>query len=144
MIALYLPMGDEAPAARFATHLRAAGKALCLPRVVDSEGMMSFHHWDEQDQLDPGLFGIRQPAGDAPLAEPDMILAPLLAFDRALGRLGQGRGYYDRAFAAHPNAIRIGIGWSVQEVDRVPTDPWDVPLHAIVTECEYIEGVPAT
>ena len=58
--------------------------------------------------------------------------------DRRGNRLGQGAGQYDRAFAAHPAAWRIGVAWSVQQVDALAPDPWDVPLHAIVTESEWI------
>ena len=63
-----------------------------------------------------------------------MILTPLLAFDAALNRLGQGAGHYDRAFAANAGAWRIGVAWSVQRVETLPADPWDVPLHNIITE----------
>ena len=59
---------------------------------------------------------------------PDVIVAPLIAFDRAMNRLGQGGGYYDRAFARFPDALRIGLAWSAQELDDVPADPWDLPL----------------
>ena len=69
---------------------------------------------------------------------PDIVLTPLVGFDRRGTRLGQGAGHYDRAFAAHPAAWRVGIAWSVQEVDALPADAWDVPLHAIATEREWI------
>jgi 5-formyltetrahydrofolate cyclo-ligase len=70
---------------------------------------------------------------------PDIILTPLLGFDHLLHRLGQGAGHYDRAFAALPGARRIGVAWSVQHVDPLPTDPWDVPLHAVITEQGWFE-----
>jgi 5-formyltetrahydrofolate cyclo-ligase len=57
-----------------------------------------------------------------------------------MNRLGQGGGYYDRAFARYPDALRIGLAWSVQEHDALPADPWDLPLHIILTEVELIEG----
>ena len=85
-----------------------------------------------------GPFGLLQPPGDAEEVVPDLILTPLVAFDRTLARLGQGAGHYDRAFARFPNARRIGVAFSVQQVDRLPTDPWDMPLHAIITEREWI------
>ncbi|RYY12360.1 MAG: 5-formyltetrahydrofolate cyclo-ligase, partial [Alphaproteobacteria bacterium] len=86
----------------------------------------------------PGPFGLSQPHPDSPALTPDIILAPLLAFDAKLDRLGQGAGYYDRAFATFPDARRIGVAWSVQQVDTLPTDAWDMPLHAIITENGWI------
>lgn len=114
------------------------GLATALPRITASGAPMHFHHWLPGDELIAGPYGIPQPREDAPKLAPDLILAPLLGFDRSLARLGQGAGYYDRAFAALPAARRIGLAWSVQEVPALPTDPWDVPLHGIATEHEWI------
>lgn len=140
VIALYMPMGDEAPTGHLAMALRERGKTLCLPRVIDQVRGMVFHRWDEGDTLVKAQYGQLEPTANAPLATPDMIIAPLVAYDRNMNRLGQGGSYYDRAFARLPDARRIGLAWSVQELDTVPCDPWDLPLHAVVTECEYIEG----
>lgn len=67
-----------------------------------------------------------------------VILVPGMAFDRAGGRLGRGRGWYDRALAAHPDAIRVACCFDMQVVDEVPLDPWDVPMHHLVTEARSI------
>jgi 5-formyltetrahydrofolate cyclo-ligase len=100
---------------------------------------MRFLAWSPGEPLLPGRHGIEQPdLAAAPEVAPDLFLAPLLGFDRRLHRLGQGAGYYDRAFARYPDAIRVGIAWHVQECDFVPDDPWDVPLHAVLTEREWI------
>ena len=72
--------------------------------------------------------------GCGPEAEPDIVLTPLLAFDAAMNRLGQGAGHYDRVFERLPDAWRIGIAWSVQQVEHIVTDPWDMPLHGVITE----------
>ena len=85
-----------------------------------------------------GPHGLSQPAVDAIELRPDIILTPLVAFDARLNRLGQGAGYYDRAFERFPDAWRIGVAWSVQQVADVPTEPWDKPLHAVVTEQGWI------
>jgi 5-formyltetrahydrofolate cyclo-ligase len=66
-------------------------------------------------------------------------MSPLVGFDRSGNRLGQGGGFYDRAFAAFPSARRIGIAWSVQEVDMLPVDSWDEQLHSVITEHERID-----
>ncbi len=139
-VALYAPVNDEAPALRLAESLITEGKRLCLPRVVDRMGTMEFRAWQPGDPLDEGPFGTRHPGPLAALCHPDAIIAPMLAFDSALMRLGQGGGYYDRAFARYEDALRIGLAWSAQELDHVPADPWDMPLHLVITERSLIEG----
>jgi 5-formyltetrahydrofolate cyclo-ligase len=139
-VALYMPLDDEAPAMRLAAQLGVMGKVIALPRVLDRLGSMDFLEWRAEDQLFPGLYGTSHPEpGGAPVT-PDVIVAPLLGFDRAMNRLGQGGGYYDRAFARYPDALRVGLAWSVQEHDTLPADPWDLPLHAVLTEIALIEG----
>ncbi len=101
---------------------------------------ITFRQWTPGDVLEHTALGFWQPnSGAAPVA-PELILTPLLGFDRQLNRLGQGAGHYDRAFSTWPDAIRIGICWSVQEVDALPVDAWDVPLDAVLTEKEWIIG----
>ena len=136
-VASYIPVGGEADPTPLAAAARAAGCCLLLPHIVDRVGEMRFLEWDADSPLETGPFRLRQPAADAPERAPEIILTPLVAYDPSLARLGQGAGHYDRAFARYPEAYRLGIAWSVQQVDRLETDSWDVPLHAIVTE----EGV---
>lgn len=138
-VALYASVNDEAPALRLAEALIEAGKTLCLPRVVDRLGTMEFRVWGPGDALEEGPFATRHPSSQAPLVHPDAIIAPLLAFDARLMRLGQGGGYYDRAFARYDDALRIGLGWSVQQVEEVPSEAWDIPLHLVITERSLIE-----
>lgn len=140
VVALYMGLDDEAPAQRLAAPLQALGKTLALPRVIDRLGSMDFLTWRPEDQLFPGLFGTSHPQAAGDPVVPDVIIAPLIGFDRAMNRLGQGGGYYDRIFARYPDALRIGLAWSVQEHDALPADPWDLPLHLILTEIELIEG----
>ncbi len=79
--------------------------------------------------LPAGMYGIPAPASGKDLLC-EVALVPLLAVDRAGNRLGYGGGY----FAAHPNLFRVGLCYKGQVVDRLPAEPTDVPLHAIVTE----------
>ncbi|WP_445192547.1 5-formyltetrahydrofolate cyclo-ligase [Sphingomonas sp. Tas61C01] len=138
VVTSYVPVGSEADPAPLNAAALDAGCTLALPHVVGREQPMRFLAWAPGDALVPGRFGLSQPADTAAECTPDIILAPLLGFDRCGNRLGQGAGYYDRAFARYPHAWRIGVALAVQEVDSVPTDAWDVPLHAIVTELEWI------
>ncbi|HEX7872194.1 MAG TPA: 5-formyltetrahydrofolate cyclo-ligase [Sphingobium sp.] len=138
-IALYYATGDEAPTANIAGQLEDLGYRLALPRMAPKTGAMHFAEWDVEQILVPGAFRTLQPGADAAEVKPDVIIAPLVGYDDALNRLGQGGGYYDRAFAAYPDALRIGLGWSAQQVERVPVEPHDLPLHMVVTEAAILE-----
>lgn len=139
-VAGYRPAGSEADPGALLAFAAQAGRTIALPYVERRSVPMRFLAWKPGDALIAGQWGLEQPdIATAPEVAPDLFLAPLLAFDRRLHRLGQGAAYYDRAFARYPDAMRVGIAWSAQEVDLVPDDPWDVPLHAVLTEREWIQ-----
>jgi 5-formyltetrahydrofolate cyclo-ligase len=134
----YVPMGSEADPSPLARAATDAGCVLALPHVTVRSEPMRFLAWETEAALEAGPFGLSQPAAHAIELRPDIILTPLLAFDAKLDRLGQGAGYYDRAFARFPDAWRVGVAWSIQQVEELPVEPWDMPLHAIVTEQGWI------
>jgi 5-formyltetrahydrofolate cyclo-ligase len=138
VVAAYLPIGTEIATAPIIAALHQRGAQIALPRVTSRTSPLRFYTWSPGEPLTAGPFGLQQPVDDAPELTPDVILTPLLGFDRAGNRIGYGAGHYDRAFAAHPHARRVGIAWSFQHVPQIPVDPWDVPLHAIATEREWI------
>jgi 5-formyltetrahydrofolate cyclo-ligase len=138
VVATYCPVAGEVDPHAFNAAALAAGCRLALPHVTDRAAPIRFLHWPSNTRLVGGPFGLWQPPAGAPELAPDIVLTPLVGFDRRGNRLGQGAGHYDRAFAAHPHAWRVGLAWSVQEVEALPADPWDVPLHAIATEREWI------
>lgn len=138
VIASYLPVAGEIDPVPIVDAALALGWQLALPHVTTRASPMRFLAWTPGDPLAEGPFGLRQPHGDARVLAPDLILTPLVAFDPALNRLGQGAGYYDRAFAMRPTALRIGVAWSGQQVPKVPVDAWDMPLHAVLTEQQWI------
>lgn len=138
-VAGFYPLGSEADPSQLLAFAAAQGKAIALPFVERVSVPMRFLAWSPGDPLVIGPLGLSQPdLRTAPEVTPDLFLAPLLGFDRRLHRLGQGAGFYDRAFARYPAAVRVGVAWSVQECATVPEDPWDVPLHAVLTEKEWI------
>lgn len=134
VVATYCPVGSEADPALLAAAAAEAGCRLALPHVVDRAAPLRFLAWQIGAPLVPGPFNLSQPDAASPEVAPDVILTPLLGFDRRLNRLGQGAGHYDRAFARFDRAWRVGVAWSAQELPAIPADVWDVPLHAIVTE----------
>ena len=141
-VASYVPVGGEADPALFDTAVTATQGQLAWPVVVDRASPITFHTAPAGAMID-GPYGLRQPVAADDSVVPDIILTPLVGFDSHCNRLGQGAGHYDRAFALWPDALRIGIAWSVQQVDALPRDPWDVPLHLIVTETAiFSPGVP--
>ena len=138
VVTSYIPVGSEADPAALAQAALDAGCAFALPHVTVRSAPMRFLAWQPGAPLVPGPFNLSQPPADAPELEPDIILTPMLAFDATLDRLGQGAGYYDGAFARFPDAWRVGVAWSVQRVDDLPVDEWDLPLDAVVTEQGWI------
>ncbi len=72
----------------------------------------------------------------------DLVILPLVGFDRSGARLGRGGGFYDRAFQQvqkrAPRPFLLGVAHAVQELDCVPTERWDRSLHAIATDCDYL------
>lgn len=141
-IAFYRPIGSECDTAALIDMARSHGAALGLPAIVD-ETTIVFRRYRFGDRLVAGGFGTSAPAPDEPLVEPDVIVLPVVAFDRRGARLGYGRGHYDRAITALREAGRkpklLGIAFSVQEIARIPAEPHDVHLDWIVTEKETLD-----
>ncbi len=139
-VAAYCAKGSECDVMAAVFAAISSETAIALPCAVSKSQPLVFRRWHVGNPLITGPLGFDEPAGNAKEIAPDLILAPLLGFDRALNRLGQGAGHYDRAFASFPNALRIGVAWSCQEVDAIPTDPWDLPLDGVITEQEWISA----
>lgn len=140
VIGLYHPTAHEAPTASYAKFFLEQGHTLALPRFADRASAMEFATYtdpfDDSD-LEIGPFGLLQPAADAPVMVPDVLIVPLLGFTETGERLGQGGGHYDRWLAQHPDTATVGLGWDSQRVDSLPTEPHDRPLNAIVTPTRF-------
>ncbi|WP_447754036.1 5-formyltetrahydrofolate cyclo-ligase [Sphingopyxis fribergensis] len=137
VVGAYVAWGDEPDILPMFAGVAGAG-ALALPHHAARIDAMDFRRWRPGEPLAKGPWSTQQPADDAALAIPDLIFCPLVGFDRHGGRIGQGGGHYDRYFAAHPGILRIGVGWSVQEIDATPRESTDIALDAILTEQEFI------
>lgn len=136
-VSLYLAMRDELDPAPLLEALHARGHEIALPRLIDRT-TMRFLRWAPGDPIEQGLMNLREPIASAEECAPDLIVTPLTGYDRRGGRIGYGAGHYDRAFQLYPGARRIGYAWAMQEIDKVPHDPWDVRLHAVATETGLI------
>lgn len=137
VIGAYAAWGDEPDILPMFDDIAATG-TLALPHHATRTDMMDFRRWRTGEPLQKGPWGIQQPLNEASVAAPGLIFCPLVGFDRQGSRIGQGGGHYDRYFAAHPDALRIGVGWSVQEIDAAPRESTDMTLDAVLTEQEFI------
>lgn len=135
-------MRSEADPAPLVAAAHAHGIAIGLPVVLPGGGLV-FRRYEPGHDLVPGGFGTRVPVDAAPAVEPDVVIVPLVGFDRAGTRLGYGKGHYDRTIAALRDRgvvpALIGVAFSVQEVDTIPHEPHDVRLDVIVTETETLD-----
>ena len=123
-------------------RLADAGAQLALPVVAGRGKPLIMRAWSFGAPLVSGVWGIREPAPSAPEAEPDILLVPLLAFDRAGGRIGYGAGYYDKTIAAlraKKPVVAVGVAYGSQEIDSVPVTPRDARLDLVLTEREAID-----
>jgi 5-formyltetrahydrofolate cyclo-ligase len=138
----FMPINTEINALPLMRKLAEAGAQLALP-VVEGRGKpLTMRVWRWGEELGSGVWGIREPKPDAARVDPDILLVPLLAFDRAGNRLGYGGGYYDLTIAglrARKTTTAVGIAFAAQEVSRVPTTPRDARLDLVLTEREVID-----
>ena len=135
----YSSFGSEFDTAAFLQAVLDSGKTLLLPRVNRAAGVLEIYRVDNlKNDLLHGVWGIREPnpavcAAAAP-ADIDLILVPGLAFDRNGGRVGYGKGYYDKLLAQSPTAFKMAGAFEAQVFDSVPMEPHDVPIDALITE----------
>ena len=110
---------------------------ILLP-VLQGKKMMSFHKWNENDLLKINKFGMLEPVYRSKFIVPDIMLIPLLAYDKNKNRLGYGGGFYDRYLNKYLNnrkdILRVGIAFSFQKYKKIPTSSTDVKLNFILNE----------
>jgi 5-formyltetrahydrofolate cyclo-ligase len=139
----YWPIRSEVDSRPLMEALLDRGQDMALSQILHPH--LSWRLWQPGDVLVKGGFGVREPGPDAPEVFPKALLVPLVAFDRRGGRVGYGKGHFDRAIAAleaqHP-VLTIGLAYAVQEIDRVPVEPHDRMLDVIITEAELIRTQP--
>ena len=113
---------------------------ISLPKIKKNFDM-DFYKWSFNELLKINKYGIPEPDSNI-LIYPDVLLIPLVAFDKKLNRLGYGGGYYDRLIeklSKKKNIIKIGLAFSIQEIDKVPTNMYDQKLDYIVTNKHTIK-----
>jgi 5-formyltetrahydrofolate cyclo-ligase len=134
VIGLYWPIHDELDPRFLLNRLERAGYRTALPVVTRTNEPLTFRLWGQNDPLEAGSFGTSHPAADAPAVVPNVVIAPLLAYDADCYRLGYGGGFYDRTLAAHSEMKAFGFAYGAQIVDHVPREEHDWPLQGVITE----------
>ena len=133
IVAAFHPMNDEISPLAAMARADCAHLTLAFPYFVDRDARMTFR---TGTPVDPGPWGILQPAADSEMVSPDLILMPLVAIDLAGNRIGMGKGHYDRMLPGFRDAGArlIGVGWDFQRIDQpFAPDAWDVPLDGFAS-----------
>ena len=142
-VACYFATSDELGTRCLLEMILAAGKACYLPVLNEQTNSMTFARYQQDVPLRLNRYGINEPMTDDVIASDklDMVLLPLLGFDKAGHRLGMGGGYYDKTFSflvgkARPAVpLLLGAAFAIQGCDDIPIDDWDVMIDGVVTEC---------
>ena len=131
----YHALTDEVDVSAVIEHAWRADKRVFLP-VMQGDGDLLFRRWSEGEALERGAHGVEVPrVGEEPVEDASIVIVPGRGYDRFGGRLGRGKGCYDRTLdrlaALGPT---VGVGYSCQVVERIPCGPRDRPVHFLVTE----------
>jgi len=141
VVSIYWPIRSELNTRPLIDALAANNYRVTLPVMHKVRHPLVFRVFTPGDDLVKGPFGLSEPAEDKPVHDPDIIFSPLAAFDRQGFRLGYGGGIYDATLSelrAKKRVVAIGVAYSCQEADHVPTEPHDQPLDFVMTERETI------
>lgn len=145
-VATYMSFGSELDTHVFFERALADGKRVALPRIDKPAKSLVLHLVGGHHELVEGLWGIREPRHDTPVAEAaeiDMMLVPGVAFDRSGHRLGYGAGYYDKLLASTARKpVRVAAAFDCQVVGEVPAGPHDQPFHLLVTQRQTLHLLP--
>ncbi len=140
IIAAYWPISDELSCLPLVKQLRGRGHQICLPVTIAENKPLIFKLWQKEPKLLDGEYGIRIPDNDAPILAPNIIIVPLVAFDKKGARLGYGKGYYDRTIAnMKQKPLLVGYGFALQEVEQIDSESHDVPLDYMVSEKKVVK-----
>ena len=141
----FSPMRTEINPIPLLRKLAEAGAGLALPCIAGRGHPLIMRAWDFGAPLASGQWGIREPTTEAAEVAPDILIVPLVAFDRAGQRIGYGAGYYDmtiHALRAKKKIVTVGIAFAAQEIAKVPATDRDERLDLVLTEREVIQFGP--
>lgn len=135
VVSAYWPFRAEPDLRAFLDRVVARGGRTALPIVVAKGQPLNFRAWKNGDPIDRGVWNIPIPAAEAPLVQPDVVIAPVVGFDPMCFRLGYGGGFFDRTLAAMPRKPRVlGVGYRQQAIQTIYPQPHDIAMDMVVTE----------
>lgn len=138
----YLAIRSEIDPLPLMQRLAQLGVRLALPVVSGKGNALVMRAWDGAQSLTSGVWGLQEPPSQAKAVDPDVLLVPLLAFDRSGHRIGYGAGYYDltlKDLRGRKPVVAIGLAFAAQEIAGVPATNRDEPLDLVLTEREVID-----
>ena len=131
-----MPINYEYDCSNLLKFLEIKNFTICLP-VIKNNFEMNFHKYSFQNPLKINKLGIPEPINLSNKITPDLILVPLVGFDKDLNRLGYGGGFYDRYFEKNTKLkkiIKIGLAFSFQKIKKIPINKFDKKLDKVITE----------
>lgn len=138
VIFIYVSFAKEVDTHHIINFALSQGKTVCVPKVINSTGVMKVLKIDSLNSMCKSSYGILEPQEDAieiPKKEIDLALVPGLAFDLDGGRIGYGGGYYDRFLSGiRKDVLKLGLAYNFQIMDKIQTEAFDVPIDGIITE----------
>ncbi|NYT20586.1 MAG: 5-formyltetrahydrofolate cyclo-ligase [Methanomicrobiales archaeon] len=144
-VMVYASKPGEVDTSGLIERLLARGIRIVVPIIEQETRTLRLSFLRDPGVLRPSTFSVPEPVGCEIPADPsgiDLVVVPMMAFDRRGFRLGYGAGYYDRFLSDHPGMMKIGVAFSCLEVDRIPADEHDVRMDVIVTEDGVVEISP--
>jgi len=144
-VAIYLANDGEVCSQAFIEQLWQRNIEVYLPVLHPfNKGNLLFLRFERFSAMTVNKYGIGEPTLDVrqvcPVERLDIIFTPLVAFDSNGNRMGMGGGYYDRTLAQHRQLSTIGLAHDCQQVDKLETQPWDMPLDCIMTPTQQINA----
>jgi 5-formyltetrahydrofolate cyclo-ligase len=140
VLGIYWPFRSEIDVRELAHRHIESGGVVALPVVVEKNAPVEFWRWRPEVPMARGLFNIPIPA-ERDVVAPDVLIVPLVGFDRAGYRLGYGGGYYDRTLAAsQPRPRTLAIAFAEAELDTIYPQPHDIPMTRIINDRSAFEA----
>jgi 5-formyltetrahydrofolate cyclo-ligase len=134
-ISAYWPFRGEPDLRSLLNRLAACGGRTALPVVIGRGQPLVFHAWAPGEPLERGVWNIPVPHNDTEVVVPDVVIVPVVGFDRGCYRLGYGGGFFDRTLATAPKMPRVfGVGYGQAAIATIYPQPHDIPMNAVVTE----------